>query len=322
MRLMSDAFMIFSGLLILLLAGSLFSLEKFNYSDNIDIEKEGFAVEKIAEGIRVFAADMLWLKVDQYHHSFKGSWHKNRDVIPLIRLITLLNPHMVEAYVTGAHHLIFNLEQVNQGLEFLQEGILENSSEPVNPSVHKLFGELAFYKLRHKEDVKEILTLLEKAMEFAAIDNELEEGEFLNPANYFRLYRLTLNEYESVDKLYSQKRLAAAKRFFSENFPDSNNVLEESVKNNSSLEKTELSWQLAREEHEHIHTHESEISHSDHEHDSEACHMCGHHHPELGSMHSASPFPWNRNVWPEVDGIQAVGWLLLGISFTIVKRHQ
>ena len=54
-------------------------------------------------GFREAAAGLLWVRCDEFFHS--GDYDA---ILPLVRLITWLDPHADNVYVTGAWHLAYN----------------------------------------------------------------------------------------------------------------------------------------------------------------------------------------------------------------------
>jgi hypothetical protein len=86
----------------------------------------GFAGE-----IRGLLADFLWLRVDEYvHHRriMEGEINAADDeaILPLVRLITWLNPHYVDAYALGAQWLAFHFNKPREAVVFYDEGVRNN----------------------------------------------------------------------------------------------------------------------------------------------------------------------------------------------------
>src|SRR5882724_4467823 len=54
-------------------------------------------------GFREAAAGLLWVRCDEFFHS--GDYDA---ILPLVRLITWLDPHADNVYITGAWHLDYN----------------------------------------------------------------------------------------------------------------------------------------------------------------------------------------------------------------------
>jgi len=85
-------------------------------------------------GFREAAAGLLWVRCDEFFHS--GDYDA---ILPLVRLITWLDPHADNVYVTGAWHLAYNFTDSNErsdrryiipAQELLKEGIRNNPRIP------------------------------------------------------------------------------------------------------------------------------------------------------------------------------------------------
>jgi hypothetical protein len=81
--------------------------------------------------IRGLLADYLWLRVDEYQHRRRivgGELLKSDDeaLMPLVRLITWLNPHYVDAYALGGQWLAFHFNRPRESMAFYEEGIRNN----------------------------------------------------------------------------------------------------------------------------------------------------------------------------------------------------
>jgi hypothetical protein len=87
------------------------------------------SVYALAGEFRTVAANLMWIKADQYHHEFiehNPDWTKDKDVLGLLNLITDLDPHFVEAYSTGAVIYAYGAGDPKQACAFLDEGIRSN----------------------------------------------------------------------------------------------------------------------------------------------------------------------------------------------------
>lgn len=82
-------------------------------------------------GFRQIIAGLLWVRSDSMFHS--GNYD---GILPLIRLITWLDPNWLDPYATGAWHLTYNFTDTDQrsdrrylppGVALLNEGIANNS---------------------------------------------------------------------------------------------------------------------------------------------------------------------------------------------------
>ncbi len=98
----------------------------------------------IVGGFRSVAADVLWLKSDEW-------WHKGKAdrMIPLLKLVTWLDPGFIDGWKIAGWHWAYNLrvqaptpeekdECMQNGLNFLEEGVAWN------PEKHELYFELGW----------------------------------------------------------------------------------------------------------------------------------------------------------------------------------
>ncbi len=85
-------------------------------------------------GFREAAAGLLWVRCDEFFHS--GDYDA---ILPLVRMITWLDPHADNVYVTGAWHLAYNFTDSSERSDWryiapaqalLDEGIKNNMSIP------------------------------------------------------------------------------------------------------------------------------------------------------------------------------------------------
>ena len=90
-------------------------------------------------GFRQVIAGLLWVRTDEFFHS--GNYDA---ILPMIRLITWLDPNWLDVYATGAWHMMYNFTDTDQrsdrrylgpGMALLNEGI-EN-----NPDVYDIYKE-------------------------------------------------------------------------------------------------------------------------------------------------------------------------------------
>jgi hypothetical protein len=93
-------------------------------------------------GFREAVAGLLWVRTDEFFDN--GDY---AAVIPMIRMITWLDPHQVDVYETGAWHMDYNFTDADQrsdrryiplALALLREGIKNNSNVP------DMYGDMAF----------------------------------------------------------------------------------------------------------------------------------------------------------------------------------
>lgn len=90
-------------------------------------------------GFRQVIAGLLWVRSDSFFHS--GNYDA---ILPLIRLITWLDPNWLDPYATGAWHLTYNFTDTDQrsdrrylpaGVALLNEGIANN------PNLYDMYKE-------------------------------------------------------------------------------------------------------------------------------------------------------------------------------------
>jgi tetratricopeptide (TPR) repeat protein len=116
--------------------------QRKEYHDKEDIETTNAALGGLNNeflllpllGFREAAAGLLWVRCDEFFHS--GDYDA---ILPLVRLITWLDPHADNVYVTGAWHLDYNFTDASErsdrryiapALSLLDEGIHNNPNIP------------------------------------------------------------------------------------------------------------------------------------------------------------------------------------------------
>lgn len=81
-------------------------------------------------GFREVVAGLLWVRVNDFFHS--GNYEA---IVPLNRMITWMDPHLIDVYCTGAWHLAYNFVDAYQradhrylapAIKFLEEGVQNN----------------------------------------------------------------------------------------------------------------------------------------------------------------------------------------------------
>ncbi len=77
---------------------------------------------------------MLWVRTDEFFHN--GDYEA---IMPMIRIITWLDPHQIDVYETGAWHMDYNFTDSQErsdrryiplSLALINEGIANNPDEP------------------------------------------------------------------------------------------------------------------------------------------------------------------------------------------------
>ncbi len=112
-------------------------------------------------GFREAVAGMLWVRCDEFFHN--GDYEA---IMPLIRVITWLDPHQIDVYETGAWHMDYNFTDSSErsdrryipfSLSLLGEGIANNPEEP------DLYSDMGFvHYFRKIEDFPQSASWFEK----------------------------------------------------------------------------------------------------------------------------------------------------------------
>jgi hypothetical protein len=125
------------------------------------------AAYALAGEFRSVIANLLWIKVERYHHEFlrtNANWRANKEILPLIKVITDLDPHFTDAYVLGAWMLCMGLNRTDEGINYLKEGVQNN---PDNMAVNEIMGTIYARKL--DQPVK-AMPYLRRALQLSADD--------------------------------------------------------------------------------------------------------------------------------------------------------
>lgn len=130
-------------------------------------------------GFREVVAGLLWVRCDEFFHS--GNFEA---IVPLIRIITWLDPHQIDVYCVGAWHLAYNFVDSQQradhrymmpSVKLLEEGI-QNNPGVCDPEfnlgfvIYQLKGqdfEKAIYWLSKASSEKDSLYYVSRALAHA-----------------------------------------------------------------------------------------------------------------------------------------------------------
>ena len=160
---------------------------------------------------RTLIADVLWIKVDEYFHTHQpgkvhGQEKEHREdeghseevgvteIMPLIRLITWLDPHFIKAYRVGGWHLSFNLNRVEEGKKFLKEGINNN------PSRYELYYDLGWVYFTIERDYINAARYLEEARARRVEDKYEHKSVLVMLASSYE----KMNQMEKADLLWRE----------------------------------------------------------------------------------------------------------------------
>lgn len=121
---------------------------------------------KFLGGVRTAAAAYLWIKADRLHDDYyKEDFNKEQELVPLYRLATWLDPHLVDAYYVGSW-LLYRYKQPEEGWKFAQEGLR------LNPDSWKMELNLGQLAMLYKKNYREAVIHMKKATELAKEDEE------------------------------------------------------------------------------------------------------------------------------------------------------
>jgi len=122
-----------------------------------------------ATGFSQAIAGLLWVRTDEFFD--QGDYDA---IIPMVRIITWLDPHNIDVYETGAWHLDYNFTDTSQrsdrryvpvAVALLEEGINNN------PDVSELYADLAFtHFFRKIGDYPKAVYWYEKAQQIPGWD--------------------------------------------------------------------------------------------------------------------------------------------------------
>lgn len=111
--------------------------------------------------LRQVVASLAWLRIDEYFHSTESSFSSNREIVPLLKLVTIFDPSFTDAYLILAHHLAFNLGDRDGAISVIDEGISKNTSPPA-PKLAELMFEAAWIRISLAHDTDETIALLSR----------------------------------------------------------------------------------------------------------------------------------------------------------------
>jgi len=159
-------------LVVLFMAQGLVSRAMFptwvkNYSAHNVGVAPGLSIDQLlasVAGLREMVAGILWIESDEYFHT--GQFDA---ILPVIRLVTWLDPRQIEVYATGAWHIGYNFtDEQNRSdrryiplaLQLLDEGVQNN------PNTYELYYDTAWmYYQKIDDDYPKAVDWFKKAIE-------------------------------------------------------------------------------------------------------------------------------------------------------------
>lgn len=135
-------------------------------------------VRSFAGQVRGLLADFLWLRVDEYDHRRRitdGDINRADDeaMLPLVRIITWLNPHFIDAYALGGQWLAFHFDRPLDAVAFYDEGIRNN------PRDASLLTGAAFVYWRSLHDYASAAARVDRAARIAEDDQSRYQALWL-----------------------------------------------------------------------------------------------------------------------------------------------
>lgn len=122
-----------------------------------------------ALGMREAVASMLWVRADEFFHA--GEYEA---ILPLVRMVTWLDPHQLDVYSTGAWHLDFNFTDSDErsdrryippAIGLMKEGIRNN------PEIYDLYFDLGWmHYLQKLKNYHDAAYWINKATKLPASD--------------------------------------------------------------------------------------------------------------------------------------------------------
>ncbi len=134
---------------------------------NVEIGAEFIAATLI--GLKEVVAGLLWVRTDEFFHT--GNYDA---IIPMVRIITWLDPHMIDVYDTGAWHLAYNFTDSQERSDrryipaaraLLREGIRNN------PNTFDLYFSLGWMNFNKAQDYPLAITWFGEANKKKAVDS-------------------------------------------------------------------------------------------------------------------------------------------------------
>lgn len=160
-------------------------------------------------GFREMVAGILWVRADSFFET--GNYDA---VLPLLRLVTWLDPHQIDVYSTGMWHIAYNFTDEDQRSDrrYVPSALaLGKEGTRQNPNTYELFfeeGWLWYHKI--DDDYHQAVKWFEEAHKRPDVEqgrknllsNAMQRnGQLLDALDlYFRLYDETDKEYQRTQE--------------------------------------------------------------------------------------------------------------------------
>ncbi|HOT74460.1 MAG TPA: hypothetical protein PK467_01630 [Candidatus Wallbacteria bacterium] len=163
----------------------------------------------MSKELRQVAASYLWLRVDEYFHSAAVRMSENREIIPLIKLVTIFDHSFIEAYLVLAHHLAYHLDKKDMAIEVLNEGI-ENNLNPPASRLSELYFEAGWINATLLKDTKEAILSLAAGKKYLSDDCDIDNASLaLRLLNYLKNSQKDIFDMDTYRKTISDKDIYA-----------------------------------------------------------------------------------------------------------------
>jgi len=148
-------------------------------------------------GFRQVIAGALWIRADDFFH--RGQY---QAIVPIVRIVTWLDPHNIDVFTTGAWHLDYNfVDEANSlsdkryipaAIALMKEGIANN------PTIWDLYFELGWthYSRKLLDDAK-ATEYIAKACKYGSLDANTGQKQ---PRPEF-VDRMLAHSYEKLGRL-------------------------------------------------------------------------------------------------------------------------
>jgi hypothetical protein len=133
------------------------------------------SIYALAGEFRVVFANLLWLRVEKYHHEYMHShpdWKTNKDALGLLELITKLDPHFIQAYDIGSWMYAGGFNNYAKANRMIEDGIRTNpKSWELQRTAAVIFARQQRYDVALRYAKQSVLNCKEDAFEHRASIN-------------------------------------------------------------------------------------------------------------------------------------------------------
>ena len=169
---------------------------------NLMLELPSQMIAATMIGLKEVVAGLLWVRADDFFH--QGNFDA---IVPLVRIITWLDPHQLDVYTTGAWHLDYNFVDSSErsdrryipaSIALLEEGVKNN------PQTFDLYFELGWVHYYQKiKDYEKAAYWIEKARHHYAI--EADTGKRTDHPGW--VDRMLAHAYEKAGNIEMAKKV-------------------------------------------------------------------------------------------------------------------